>query len=82
MNKPLDDLALRKELLLAQSALYRAKLRYQIVALRSSALSKGSLFALLLLAGRPRASRWIAAAGRAIVLVRLARTVLGLFRRK
>jgi len=30
-----DDLAVRKQLLLAQSALYRAQLRYEVVAMRT-----------------------------------------------
>jgi hypothetical protein len=82
MNEPRDDLALRKELLLLQSTLYRLKLRYEIAALRSNAISRSSLFGLLLLAGRSRASNWVATAGRAVMLARLALTVLGLFRRK
>ncbi len=80
MKEPRDDLALRKELLLAQSTLYRAKLRYELGAMRSTTLSKGALFGWLLLAGRSRATRWVALAGRVLVFVRLARSVLGLLR--
>lgn len=82
MSRPRDELALRKDLLIAQSALYRAKLRYELAALRSNALSGSSLFGLLLLAGRPRAMRWIAVTGRVLLLARLVRAVVGLFRRK
>lgn len=82
MNEPRDDLALRKELLQVQSTLYRLKLRHEIAALRSNALSKSSLFGLLLLAGRSRASSWVATAGRVLMLARLALTVAGFFRRK
>jgi hypothetical protein len=80
-KEPRDDLALRKELLLAQSTLYRAKLRHELTTLRSNALSKGSLFGLLTLAGASRASGWIALAGRALLFARLAKTVIGLFRK-
>ena len=36
-----DELSVRKDLLLAQSALYRVQLKYEVVALRSQ-LSQGS----------------------------------------
>jgi hypothetical protein len=78
MNSPRDDLALRKELLLAQSTLYRAKLRHEFVALRRAPATKLPIFGLfMLLAGRSRAARWIAMAGQAVAIVKTVRSVIG-----
>jgi hypothetical protein len=87
MSSALEDLALRKEALIAQSAVERTRLRYEIIALRSRAISvpvlRGPAFALLmLLAGRLRLARWIAKAARLVLFLRLARNVLGLVRGK
>jgi hypothetical protein len=87
MSSALEDLALRKEALVAQAAVERTRLRYEIIALRSRAISvpvlRGPAFALLLLvAGRLRFARWIAKAARLVLFLRLARNVLGLVRGK
>jgi hypothetical protein len=86
MNSALEDLALRKEMLVARAAVERTRLRYEMIALRSHAsvpVLRGPAFALLLLvAGRLRLARWIAKAARLVLFVRLARNVLGLVRGK
>jgi hypothetical protein len=81
MTPPRDDLALRKDLLLAQSSLYRAKLRHEVGLMRSHAISKGSAFGLLTLAGGLGIGSWVAKAGRVLLFLRLARNVVKLFRR-
>lgn len=84
MNSALEDLALRKEMLVSQAAVERTRLRYEIIALRSRAsvpVLRGPAFALLMLAaGRLRLGRWIAKAARLVLFLRLARNVLGLVR--
>jgi hypothetical protein len=85
MSDAFQDLALRKELLVAQSTLERAKLRYQVIALRSRAPMRMRipLFGLLLLvAGRLRAGRLIAGAARILMLMRLVRGAVGMLGRK
>jgi hypothetical protein len=78
------QLAERKELLVLRSTLNRARLRYQFVALRSRVPSRRTtvvgvvLFALM----RLGVGRWIANAGRVLVLVRAARSAFRLLRRR
>ena len=60
------ELSLRKEILVAQSALYRAQLRYEVVALRSRA---------------SRASTWIERGMVLISVVRTVLVVVSLFRK-
>jgi hypothetical protein len=82
MNDARGDLALRKQLLLAQCKLYRAKLRYEFVALRRGPVAKLPLFGLfMLLAGRSRAGRWIVLAGKALAAVKTVRSVMAAMRR-
>jgi hypothetical protein len=83
MSDAAKNLALRKELLVSQSTLLRARLRYEVLAMRSRAPSRLPLFGLLMMvAGRLRGARWIAKATRLLALFRMARGVLGLLRRK
>jgi hypothetical protein len=79
MSSPRSALALRKELLVAQSALYRAQLRHEFVALTARPrISRVALFGIFTwLAGRTRAARWIAMAGQAIAVVKMVRKALG-----
>ena len=95
MSDP-DYLADRKALLLTRSSLYRLTLARDAQALReslqwrnlaSSAASAGPmrplLFgALMLLAGRSRIAAVVGLATRALMLVKAARVVIGLMRRK
>jgi len=76
-------LAERKDLLILRSTLNRARLRYQLVALRARVPSRRTtlvgvvLFALM----RLGVGRWIAKAGRLLMLVRAARSAFRLRRR-
>lgn len=95
MNRREADLSLRKEILLARSSLGRMKIRYHAETLKRGlswrnagaavAASPAGRDALFLLAaealGRRRTARWIALAGRAVVLARLAAIALSFFRR-
>jgi hypothetical protein len=95
MNKPDDELALRKELLLARSSLCRLKIHHQADVLRHSLSWRGAATAvaaapparaaLFLLAaegvGHARMARWLTLAGRALAAVRLTRLALGLLRK-
>lgn len=95
MNRRDEDLSLRKEILLARSALYRMKARYHAESLRRGltwrnagaavAASPAGRDALFLLAtealGHRRTARWIAWAGRTVVVARLTAVALSLFRR-
>ena len=84
------DLAARKDLLLAESALHRARLRYQLVALRArrpSLLAIGApllggplLGLLMLLGGRARMAGAVARAGQLVGLLRLASSIFGMVR--
>ena len=78
------QLAERKELLVTRSALNRARVRYQLVALRARIPSRRTTVIGTVLFGflRLGAARWIANAGRLLVLFRGARSVLRLFRRR
>ena len=92
-SKPLAD---RKALLLARSSLYRLTLARDAQLLReslqwrnlaSSATSSGAvrplLFgALMLVAGRSRLSALVGLAARAVMLVKGARAVFGMMRKK
>ncbi len=86
-----ENLALRKEVLLARSSLCRLKIRYQAHALRESftwrrvgavvAGSPPARDALFLLAaeglGRYRVARWLALAARALAIARLTSLAIG-----
>ncbi len=78
------QLAERKDLLILRSTLNRARLRYQLVALRARFPSRRTtvvgvvLFALM----RLGVGRWIAKAGRIFVLLRSIRGALRLLLRK
>ncbi|HSJ97355.1 MAG TPA: hypothetical protein VLC53_09790 [Myxococcota bacterium] len=80
------SLAERKELLLAQSRLDRARVRYQWVAMRYRARSRslrGPLLGLLLLgAGRARSGRLLVLLRRALMVATAARTTLAFLRRR
>jgi len=65
MSSRRDALSVRKELLLAQSALYRAQLQFEVAGLRER-VSRGS--------------SWIGAALTLLSLVRTVRSVIRLFR--
>jgi hypothetical protein len=67
MSASRDDLAVRKQLLVAQSALYRAQLKYDVAALRSRA---------------SRASTWIGGAITIISVARTAIKLVSLLRRR
>ena len=95
MNRRDEELALRKELLLARSSLCRLKIHHQADALRHGLSWRGAATAvaaappargaLFLLAaegvGHARMARWLTLAGRALAVVRLARLALGLLRK-
>jgi len=66
MSANRDDLAVRKQLLVAQSALYRAQLKYDVTVLRSRA---------------SRASSWIGGAITLISLARTAVKLLSFLRK-
>ena len=90
-----EDLALRKELLLARSSLCRLKIRYQASVLRESlswrrvgaavATSPPGRDALFLLAaeglGHYRVARWLSFAARALAIAKLASLAIGLMSR-
>jgi hypothetical protein len=84
MAKLERELAERKDLLILRSALNRARLHYQIVALRARVPTRRTtvvgvvLFALM----RMGVGRWIAKAGRVLMLVRAARSAFRLLRRR
>lgn len=96
MNERADELALRKEVVLARSSLCRLKIHYQADSLRRSltwggvATAVGSVpparAALFLLAaeglGHERTARWLAFAGRALAVAKLASLVLAQLRRR
>ena len=85
MNPAEDDLALRKELLIARSSLCRLKIRHEVQSLRHSlswreagaaaVQTEAGRDALFLLAaegiGRNRMARWLAVAGQALAIARL-----------
>jgi len=66
MSASRDDLAVRKQLLVAQSALYRAQLKYEVTVLRTRAT---------------RATSWIGGAITLISLARTAVKLLSLLKR-
>ena len=73
-----DDLALRKEMLLARSATQRAQLQLEILAMRPQARASDPLVAVLsLFAGSARGASWF---GKAAGFLSLARTALSLLR--
>jgi len=95
MNKSLENLALRKQLLQARSALCRLRIRHEINTLHDSlswtragvmavkALPlRSALFGLVLSSvSHGRLSRLLALAARTLFLVRLARTALSLLQK-
>jgi len=95
MNRTDEDLALRKEVLLARSSLCRIKIRYHAAALRRGLSWRGAGSALadapaarsamfLLVAeglGRERTARWLAFAARALAVARVASVAIGLLRK-
>jgi hypothetical protein len=95
MNKRSEELALRKEVLLAHSSLCRLKIHYQADVLRHSFSWRGAATAvaaapparaaLFLLAaeglGHARMARWLTFAGRALAVARLTRLALALLRK-
>lgn len=95
MNRPVDDLVLRKEVLLARSSLCRLKIRYRANALRqclswrqagaTAVRTAPARTAFFLLAaeglGRDRMARWLAFAGRVLAIARLTNLALALLRR-
>ena len=66
MSAGRDDLAVRKQLLVAQSALYRAQLKYEVTVLRTRAT---------------RASSWIGGAITIVSLARTAIKLISLVRK-
>lgn len=94
MNKRDEELALRKEVLLARSSLGRLKVHYQADVLRQSLSWRGAATAiaeapparaaLFLLAaeglGRDRTARWLAFARRFLATARVASLAIGLLR--
>jgi hypothetical protein len=66
MSANRDELAVRKQLLVAQSALYRAQLRYEVVALR---------------ARTSRASDWIGRAITLVSVARAAISIVSFLRK-
>lgn len=95
MNGTRDELALRKELLLARSALCRLRLRHQAGMLRESltlraagtaiAASPRARDVVFLLAaeglGRRRVDHWLVLAARALAVARMAGLAFDLLRR-
>ena len=78
------SLAERKELIVLRSTLNRARLRYQLVALRARVPSRGAGLAGIALFAFARLGlgRWIAQAGRMLTLARTIQSALGLLRRR
>ena len=77
-----DELAARKALLVAQSALYRAQLGAAALQMRARPATLPIASLLMLFAGRSKAASWIGTAGTVLSIARMAVTVLGLFRGK
>jgi hypothetical protein len=94
MNRQTEELALRKQLLVARSALCRLKIRREAGALRegltwrnaatavaNSSPARAAAFDLVLEGlGRDRMSRALAFASRALMVARITRMVLSLLR--
>ena len=94
MNRPLETFALRKQLLVARSSLCRLKIRHEVEVMRESLTWRragsavaGSLpvsSAVFLIAagglGHGRMARWLAFAGRALAIARLASLAATLMR--
>jgi len=78
-----SDLALRKDLLLAQSAVYRAKLHYEVISFRTRVPVRASVLGMLfLLVGRARSANWLGTVSRVLLAVRTVKAVMGFFGRK
>jgi hypothetical protein len=85
MNRNEDNLALRKELLVARSSLYRLKIRHEVETFRhhlswreagaEAVRTPAARDALFLLAaegiGRSRTARWLAVAGQVLAIAKL-----------
>ncbi len=80
MSQDLDDLALRKQLLVAQSRVYRSQLGVAALTMRSRASQLPFVGMLSLFAGRG-GGRWIRTAGSVLAFARIALSVLKLFRK-
>ena len=94
MNRPGDDLALRKQLLVARSSLCRLRIRHEGGALReglsfrplasmaaSSAPARDAAFLLAMEGlGQDRTARLLAIASRALMVARFARIALALLK--
>lgn len=94
MNRPVEDLALRKQLLLARSSLCRLKIRHDVeivrggltwqhagaVAVRSYPVRSGAFFLATEYLGHDRMARLLANAGRALAIARVARLAIELLR--
>lgn len=80
MSRNLDDLALRKQLLVAQSRLYRSQLGVAALTMRSRATQLPFVGLLTLFAGRG-GGRLIRTVGGILAFARIALSVVKLFRR-
>ena len=78
------QLAERKDLLVLRSSVNRARLRYQLVALRARIPSRRTTIVgtVLLALMRIGVGRWIPKAGKVLALLRAARSALGMLRRR
>lgn len=82
MSAQRDELAARKALLVAQSALYRSQVRAEVTAFQSrSWLGIPLKGALMVLAGRSSMAGWIGAAGSILGLARMALSIFRRFRK-
>ena len=95
MNRPGDDLALRKQLLIARSSLYRLKIRHESGALReslswrqaavaaagSSPARSGAFLLALEGLGERRMARLLTFASRALMVARFARIAIAFLKR-
>jgi hypothetical protein len=81
VSRSLEDLALRRELLVARATLHRAQLRGELLALRRPRGASWVLPLLMLFAGRGRAGSWIARAASLVSIARTCVAVVGALRR-
>lgn len=95
MNRIEEDLALRKEILLARSSLCRLKIRHEAQAFRRNltwreagaaiAATPAARDAIFLLAaeglGRDRVARWLALAGRVLAIAKLTNLAMHMLRK-
>ena len=82
MSAEPDDLLIRKQLLVAKSALLRAQLRSEVAALRSrSAIGLPLAGLSLLLGGRAGGAGWLGKVGGMLAIARMVLAVIGRFRK-